>query len=658
MSHNKYKIFEKICIGCGKQFIITSRNIKRRKLRGRPDTLCTACMHAQDIVEKYGEERAKQLLENLNAKRIKTNLRKYNVKNVHQHPDVIKKTVETNVKNHGVESVMQIPEVREKRAETQKQNTGYAYTFESPELYEKAMNTTEQRFSVRNIALLPVNQEKLRSKETQQKREATHMQNHGGIKSPFQLPDFHEKRIEGCMRNYNTPEPQILHIKGTSKIEQKLLRTIRYALTDGVLRNTGCKLIYNDLDNPETEEIAKKYCITFSKNLKLNHTWDGVIINDRDGLAVVIEYDSERHHGGYPDYDGEYSDEFRDNLRFQTIPDGVKYFIVRDTNIDTMISELSSCLNIDYEQYIMQMYHNEKIVPRDIPEYKDFYSDKEILFTYSELSKYGFIKDKQNRNYKHQSYEKRISLHSQLGNKIVNYFYPSIFKAHIKNKLSPYEAWYHTDENGERDLLLKCIRNRFIYADIHQPYRILQGFSTSEIARKITVFSPSRARLIAMKYLSEFDTVFDPFSGFGGRLLGICSLGKSYIGQDINATVVQESNTMIKWFKDHDIILNATVKQQDILTDSPSIYPCILTCPPYKDIEIWYDSINNTPIISKYTAEEWIDIILSKYKCKRYVFIIDSKCNKYNNYMQELIPSRRKSKYIAFRNEKIIVIDK
>ncbi len=112
MSHNKYKIFEKICIGCGKQFIITSRNIKRRKLRGRPDTLCTACMHAQDIVEKYGEERAKQLLENLNAKRIKTNLRKYNVKNVHQHPDVIKKTVETNVKNHGVESVMQIPEVR------------------------------------------------------------------------------------------------------------------------------------------------------------------------------------------------------------------------------------------------------------------------------------------------------------------------------------------------------------------------------------------------------------------------------------------------------------------------------------------------------------------------------------------------------------------
>ena len=70
-------------------------------------------------------------------------------------------------------------------------------------------------------------------------------------------------------------------------------------------------------------------------------------------------------------------------------------------------------------------------------------------------------------------------------------------------------------------------------------------------------------------YLNEFDTILDPFSGFGGRLLGACSIGKKYIGFDINDQMIKNGNDVISFFN-----LNATIAKKDVFENFGE-YDCL-----------------------------------------------------------------------------------
>lgn len=228
---------------------------------------------------------------------------------------------------------------------------------------------------------------------------------------------------------------------------------------------------------------------------------------------------------------------------------------------------------------------------------------------------------------------------ASVGNAIVKHFHPSLYDVHVGSCPSVREAW---DDDA---LLKKVILNRHVYVDPQHLTcdRMLQGFNISKVAPRASVFSPCWARYLADKYLHEFGEVFDPFSGFSGRALGVCSLGKAYIGQDLSKTHVAESNILINGMK----LQRCTVSYKDVLKSFGS-YECLLTCPPYDRKEVY-----ESETVFK-SCDEWIDECLARFDCKRYVFVVD-KTKKYTDSIAEYMSH---TSYMSNAQEKVIVIDK
>lgn len=222
--------------------------------------------------------------------------------------------------------------------------------------------------------------------------------------------------------------------------------------------------------------------------------------------------------------------------------------------------------------------------------------------------------------------------------KIIYTFHPSLWYANKNGRKSPYEAWF------DDELLIKCIKNRIQYkGEKLTPIDIRSGFTISQLAPKVSIFRPYVARYLIKKYLDEFDTIFDPCSGYSGRLLGAVSLDKKYIGQDINYQIVNESRNLINFYS----FKNAEVKLKNSLEDKGE-YDCLFTCPPYGSKENWNQEIEEL------SADEWIDICIKNYKCKKYLFVVD-KTEKYKEYIvDELI---NKSNW-GTNKEIVIIIDR
>ena len=272
------------------------------------------------------------------------------------------------------------------------------------------------------------------------------------------------------------------------------------------------------------------------------------------------------------------------------------------------------------------MFKQFRSIPFPFPKY----SNKELIKSYGQLLKLT------------SSEYLNINTNTRVGDHLINHFHSSIWLAHKAGCISPYNAWYNDD------LLKQCIQNRVIYQTYLNPNKILQGFNVSKIAQKVSVFSAGRAKLIISKYLSEYDTIFDPFSGFSGRMLGTVSLNKQYIGQDISSIHINESINMIEFLNEYIGNINAIMTNVDVL-QSYGEYPCLFTCPPYSDKEQWED----VPVDTR-TCDDWIDICLNHFKCHRYVFVVDN-TDRYKDYIVDEIINKS---HMNTNKEYVIVIDR
>ena len=228
----------------------------------------------------------------------------------------------------------------------------------------------------------------------------------------------------------------------------------------------------------------------------------------------------------------------------------------------------------------------------------------------------------------------------KFGTYITNEFHRSIWKASVKGKKSPYEAWH------DEALMTKLIRNRLIYSSSPEitPEVLRRGFSPSRIAPRVSLFNPALAKYLISKYLSEYGVIFDPFSGFSGRLLGACSLGKKYVGSDIDEDHVKESQSIIDYFG-----LEGTVEVKDVL-ESSGAYPCLFTCPPYRDKERWNEK---NDLVEK-SCDEWIQECMQRFDCERYLFVIDgTECFK-DNIVEEI----DNSSHLGKGKEYVVLIKK
>ena len=360
------------------------------------------------------------------------------------------------------------------------------------------------------------------------------------------------------------------------------------------------------------------------------HSWDYGIYNKLNNeLLMVVDLDGAYFHADDNDYDGIHSKEEYDEKRSLSIPDNIKIFIIQEKNFSKSFELMIKELMMNYDEFIINMFKWCRSIPFPTPKY----SNIELLKSYDKLLKMKT----------YDKYHKDINLNTRVGDRIINHFHESIWRAHRSNNISPYEAWQ------DDKLLMKVIKNRIIYQSYLNPNKILQGFNISKVATKVSVFSAGRAKMLINKYLNDCNEIFDPFSGFSGRMLGAISLGKRYIGQDISNIHVNESNNIIAFLKDKGIDINASIIQKDIL-ESNGEYECLFTCPPYEDIEQWLDvpvSIN--------TCDDWIDICLNNFKCKKYLFVVDY-TEKYQEYIVDEISNRSHLK--TDNSEYVILIER
>lgn len=212
---------------------------------------------------------------------------------------------------------------------------------------------------------------------------------------------------------------------------------------------------------------------------------------------------------------------------------------------------------------------------------------------------------------------------------IIQHFHKSIYHANRHGKRCPYDAWL------DKDLVLKSALNRLRYKKRCKPSDILQGFNIAKIAPKVSVFSPKLAEQLINRYIPNADIIFDPFSGFSGRMLGAFNCGKQYFGFDINEDHVMESNEIIEYKKIGDM---CSVELKDILSSKTKDYTylrgtALFTCPPYNNKEQWgcNEQYKN--------CDEWIDLCIEKYKVDKYLFVVD-KTEKYSDKIVEVIHNK------------------
>lgn len=253
--------------------------------------------------------------------------------------------------------------------------------------------------------------------------------------------------------------------------------------------------------------------------------------------------------------------------------------------------------------------------------------NENLLIKYYELCRsIDFPQTQLNDVTLHKNYNtlcnKDLNRLSNCCSQLLQHFHPSIWSCNVKNKLSPLQGW------NDNLILVKTIKNRLKYkGEKLSPKDIRAGLYISKLCPKVSIFSPSLAKYLMKKYLNEFNLIFDPCSGFSGRLLGACSLDKRYIGQDINPITVSESKNIISYFN-----LNAEITCCNSITKRGE-YDCLFTCPPYSDKENWNQDIENL------SCDEWISIFLNNYKCKKYLFVVD-KTEKYKDYVIEEIENK------------------
>ena len=432
----------------------------------------------------------------------------------------------------------------------------------------------------------------IQNSEVWEKKEKTTLEKYGVTNIGF-LPEAIAKRKQTNLAKYGTETPS-----STDEIKEKVAKTNleRYGVTspmkDPRFRSTQAKNAISSKLEKRMEEFLINNGFEYEhhftiKEKDLIHAFDFAIFKENK-LEILIDCDGKYYHGYESDIDGKTVSLGADEYRQLLVPEGVKFLICLEKQEEEAQKELLSLYNISYDDYIKEIFDWCREVEFPYPEY----NNKILNTSFKSLLKADINK---------------FNMRARYGDKIINHFHPSIFKCNTGKYPSPYNAW------SNDELLKKCIKNRIIYKGCNlDRSKVLAGLSIAKIAPKISIFNSYLAKYIIKKYLDDYNTIFDPFSGYSGRMLGACSLDKYYIGQDINPTTVAESNNIINYFG-----LNAQICVKDLLNDSGN-YPCLFTCPPYGDKENWGQSVTIK------NCDGWITECLNRYKCEKYVFVVDN----------------------------------
>lgn len=513
------------------------------------------------------------------------------------------------IKRFGVDNPGRLPEVKEKIKKTNLKNGGCAYSFQRPDVIKKIKQTKLDRYGDAGYHNI-------------EKMKQTNLDRYG-VECSFQVEEVKEKAKQTCFEKYGVFHPmQTITIQ--EKLKQSFFNKFGY---DSPLKNPDIK--QKQAKSAKSSQLEKKVK-EFLKNNKFDYKTQYVLNNEcsshafdfaifkNNKLEILIDCDGLYYHGYLCDFDDKrVKSKKYDDFRLQLIPKNVKFIIVIEKHEEECFKEIFKCFDMNYNDYIKYIFDWCRSIDFPYPTY----TPKILLNGWNKLNEYNFEKYKPGQMY---------------GLKIINQFHKSIWNCTVNNKPSIYTAWH--DDN----LLLKVIKNRLIYKNNIDPSKILAGFNVSKIAPKISIFNPVLTKYLITKYLSNYNTIRDPFSGYSGRLLGTLAANKKYIGSDINKTTIDESLEICKF-----INKNADLFVKDILLTNEVYHDCaVLTCPPYNNKENWNMPLQNL------SCDDWIDITLNNIKANKYLFVVDNTIKYKNNIVETL----SNNSHFNNNNEYVILI--
>lgn len=601
----------KLCPVCGKPAAFANFHMGYFVTCGDPEckSVHSTSTFKATCLERYGVENPNQL-EEIREKTEKTCLERYGTKRATQSDIVKEKTKQTCIDRYGKAYVTQLDSFKEKVKQTNLKKFGVEHASQSEEIKERKRDTVRARYGVDNP-----NQ----SEEIKEKKRRTCLERYG-VEYVSQVPAFREASSANtkrtCLERYGVDNPFKLPAN-REKQKKTMLERYGVAAPLHVSEFHHKALSKHGMTKPEKKlhEFLTSRDIPFKYNYDCNgKCFDFAIFKD-DQLCTLVEIDGEYFHGLTSDYDLKNVCGVSDCERFGKVPEGVKLVVCDSLRVEESFSQILGTLDISYEDWINGIIVS---LPKEFP--YPSYTEARLRNDYKHLCEYTDIKEG-----------------ARLADSTIRHFHKSIYSAHVLDRPSPVEAW----QDGK--LLRKCVENRFIYSNSLSSQAIANGFNVCKLAPKVSVFSASRAKLLVQDYLSDCNEVFDPFSGFSGRMLGVCSLGKRYIGQDLNEEHVRESNEIINFHN-----LNASVTVKDILQSEGS-YECLFTCSPYGTKEHW-----NNAVETDKNCDEWIDECLTRFDCRKYLFVVDNT----EKYRDNIVKTLSNRSHLAEAKELVILIER
>lgn len=548
-------------------------------------------------VQKTWSEKSEDDLKEIRLKHKTTCLERYNVEFAAQAETVKESIRQTNMKRYGVAYQQQTAEGKGVRQKTLLKNFGVTNPSKSKEIQEKKKVTNLKRYGTGYV---------LAAKEIQEKGKETCRRKYG-VDNFSQTEAFKQKAKATWQKR--------LHVENPQQNEQVRLKTKQTCLERYGVENFSqskemqqyrrCIYSYENVSFDSKPELAFWiYCKDNNVQIRRNV----------DALDYVF---NNKHHKYFPDF--VVNSEFVEIKGDQFIRDDESWCNPFDKEQNALYEAKSLCAKSN----------NVKIIKAsECQQYID-YVDSKYTKDYLNLFRVNLPFPYPNSD---------LSDTSDYG--IIKHFHKSIFKATKKNSLSPFEAWQ------DKELVRKSALNRLKYVGNCTPEHVVGGFSVARIAPKISVFKPTMAKNLIKKYLNDFSEIVDPFSGFSGRLIGAKNCNKRYIGKDINEEHVKESNEIIQYknYQDCLVTVEDLLKKEDV-----EIHECLFTCPPYGGKEHWNE--NNDEV--EKSCDEWIDICLQKYKCKRYLFVVDQ-TEKYKDKVVEDIGN--KNGFFRKKNSELVIL--
>lgn len=243
---------------------------------------------------------------------------------------------------------------------------------------------------------------------------------------------------------------------------------------------------------------------------------------------------------------------------------------------------LKNLSNEDFEEIVSLLAEElEKVT------YFNFYTDEKLKKDWKDLCEWT-------------TKENYINSTSRVGMKLCEHFFPNFYDIENNKGQSFSNLW-------KKDNLEKILRwNRKSHST---PYlsELKRGIYFCCGLTKNTMYRPQIAKMICDKYSPK--KVLDPCAGWGGRMLGVVSSGSEYIAFEPNTKTY---NNLVSLSKFLNIEKKVTLICDDAMNMekySLSKVDCIITSPPYFDVEIY--THEKTQSIENYDSyQKWSENFL------------------------------------------------